>query len=201
MGKIGLVIGVNHIENIMATHYEEESLKQDVVARQERVHALMSGLTSFMCTSCWQVNLSNCSAEYLMMLDKMKRALYNVLGIMRDLFANMPIQCACMIKLEDAIHTTFEMTRYLCSSYDNAYSINREDEGEAIKLYEAIYKDAYKFHVQFVHVLTHCLQSHTFLQAYHYPAPKCVGCRYRDDFSSEGDYSSSSNSSTDQREE
>jgi len=175
----------------MAFNSVEESLRQDIVARQLRVHERFNSLTTFMCKSCWQAKLSDCSADYLLMLDKMKHQLFNVMGIMRDFFADWPIQCACMVKLENAIYTTFEMTRYLCTNYDNAYSIGMEAEEETMKLYDAIYKDAYKFHLLFIHVLTHCLQGHTFLHSYNYPTDqKCVGCRYRDDFTSEGESSS-----------
>jgi len=186
----------------MAFNSVEESLRQDIVARQLLVHERFSSLTTLMCTSCGQAKISDCSAEYLLALDKMKCQLFNVMGIMRDFFADWPIQCACMVKLENAIYTTFEMTRYLCCNYDNAYSIANEDEEETIKLYNAIYKDAYKFHSLFIHVLTNCLQSHTFLHSYSYPiAQKCVGCRYRDDFTSDGDYNTADTADEEKNEE
>jgi len=175
----------------MASIYEEvnheDSLKQDIVARQLRVHDLFHDLNSFSCTSCWQANIPELSPEYLLMLDTMKRQLYHLMGIMRDFFADWPIQCVCMVKLENPIYTTFEMTRYLCAAYENAYGIDREEEEEAMKLYQAIYRDAYKFHAQFVDVLTKCAQSHTFLHSYYYPVPRCVSCRYREDYSSSDD--------------
>lgn len=175
-------------QNNMAHSYEkvdhhEAALKQeDIVAYQILVHELMTDLTSFFCPTCWQVNLYECSPEYLIKLDHMKQALYNVMGMVRELLANWPMHCECMVKLQHALDTTFEMARYLCFNYDHAYSIGKENEAEAIELYEAIYQDAYKFHTLFVHVLSQCLESHTFLRWYPYPAhQKCVACRYRDD--------------------
>lgn len=178
----------------MANHCEKEkdegaeSLRQHIVAQQLRVHETFGGLTSFLCTSCRQANIKECSANYLLMLDMMKQQLYNVMGIMRDLFADWPMQCDCMLKLDTAITTTFEMTKYLCSSYDNAYSIDKDNEEETRKLYDAIYKDAYRFHSLFVHVMTNCVESHTFMHSYHYPiAQKCVVCRYRDGYDDDDD--------------
>jgi hypothetical protein len=171
-------------QNIMAQAYEkvdhEAASRQDnIVAHQILVHELMTDLTSFFCPICPQVNLYECSPDYLIKLDHMKQALYNVMGMIRDLLADWPMQCECMVKLQHALDTTFEMARYLCFNYDNAYSIGKEDEAEAIELYEAIYQDAYKFHTLLVHVLSKCLQSHTFLRWYPYPANQaCVACRY-----------------------
>lgn len=169
----------------MATNYneEEEILKENIVTMQHHVYDLFGSLTSFACTSCPRANISKRSPEYLITLDNMKCHLYNLMGLLRDFYADWPMQCDCMMKLEQTIDRTYTMAKYLFLSYDNAYTIEDKEEGAAIKLYDEIYKDAYKFRIEVIHVLTECLESHAFLQSYSYQPRKCVGCRYREDYS------------------
>ena len=160
----------------MANNIQEETqntLKQDVIEKQVTISELLHYMTAFSCTTCAWSKLPERSPEYLIMLDRMKRQLYNLMGIMRDFFADWPIQCDCMIQLQLPISETFRMAEYLFDWYPNAYDIDIREEGDIIKLYEAVYKDAYKFHVLFCHVLKECLQSHC-------PQQKCGICRFKE---------------------
>ena len=167
----------------MANNTEKDNhnfVKQEIIEKQVTISELLRYMTAFSCTTCAWSKLPERSPEYLIMLDRMKHQLYNIIGVMRDFFADWPIQCDCMIQLQFPLSETFRMVEYLFDWYPNAYNIDSQEEGDAIKLYEAIYKDAYKFHVLFNHVLNECLQSHTFLKEYNYSQEKCVTCRFRE---------------------
>jgi len=167
---------------IMASNrVDDNSVKQDIIEKQVTISELMHYMTAFDCAYCVPYKVQERSPEYLIALGQMKCHLYNLMGIMRDLFADWPIQCDCMIQLQMPIAETFRMVEYLFEWYPNAYNVNAREEADMIRLFDAIYKDAYKFHTLFIHVLAGCLESHTFLETYNYSnITKCIVCRYKE---------------------
>lgn len=163
----------------MKTKDQDSTLKQEIIEHQVIISELLHYMTAFNCTTCVGAKLPERSSEYLIMLNQMTSQLYNVMGVMRDFFADWPIQCDCMDQLQSPIHETFKMAEYLFDWYPNAFNMEPTEEEGAIPLYQAIYKDAYKYHAIFIDVLNNCLQSHTFLHQYHYPQKKCISCRHK----------------------
>jgi hypothetical protein len=153
-----------------------DTLYQSIISRQLAMKEMMQCMTSFVCTSCPFVKISKYSSEYLIAVDRMKEKLFNLVWIIRDLYSDWPIECACLVKLEDPIYNTFKMTRYLFQFSVSAYKVNVNDEKEAIDLYEAIYKDAYKFHKMFINILPECHKHHPFLEEYCNWLNKCHLC-------------------------
>lgn len=167
----------------MATNVNNDLDHQDIISldvmdKQIKMNDLFQCFTAFLCTSCSRVDMSKRSAEYLIMLDKMTYQLYNLIWIMRDFFADWPLHCDCMVKLHEAIDNIFIMTQCLFQFSANAYIIDDKVEEEAIKLYEAIHKDSYKYHKMFTKIMSECTQCHPFLEHYYYQLKNCVLCRY-----------------------
>lgn len=158
---------------------DENTLKQDIIEKQVTLSELLHYMTTFSCVTCAWEKVPERSPEYLITMNKMKRQFLNLMGLMRDFYADWPIQCDCMIQLHFPLNETFRMAEYLFHWYPNAYNIDIAEEAEAIKLYDAIFKDAYKFHALCCSVLKECLQSHTFLEEYPFSQHKCTTCRFK----------------------
>lgn len=165
----------------MATNVDldkvNDTLYQSIISKQIAMKEMMQCMSSFVCTSCPFVKISKYSSEYLIAVDKMTEKLFNLIWIIRDLCADWPIECACLVKFEDPIYNTFQMTKYLFQFSVSAYKVDVKDEKEAINLYEAIYKDAYKFHKMFITILPKCNKDHPFLEDYCNWLNKCHLCK------------------------
>lgn len=158
------------------------ALRDDIIDKQVTTSKMLHFMTRFCCTTCAPSKLEERSPEYLIILDQMTCQLYHLLGVMRDFLAEWPIECDCMVQLHSIFTDTFQMAEYLFDWYPNAYNIDTKDEGDLINLYDAIYKDGYKFHSVCIKVLRECAECHTFMEKYSYPRIKCIVCQNKNKY-------------------
>jgi hypothetical protein len=162
---------------------------------------LRQNLTNFTCTSCSQCHLTAQSPEYLIMVAQIKSELEDLLGVARDFLADCPLFCDCLLKLAAPMTDVIQLMECLFDTYPYAYNVGVSDEKDAIEFFDAVYKDAYKLNMVFIHILRECQQGHYLFPHYHYGPKKCHSClrqqQQQQSLGSENNTSSNSSSSLD----